>query len=312
MSAISRVASANAPTTRSWSSPTSSGLTTDGSMATAVTFPRATEGDGHQPATGPPPEPRSPYDLLRASCNCCCTCCACARAPPQSRHHLIAQLFQLACAVLPDRRGCRRDVGLHDGLLALWSSDRQDRRRLLALLPRPPRTSVAAVPKFTPACRRRRHRCRPAAAMSPAFVTTVPHRAVSPMTVFSRPRTQRQRRFDRTSGRLTWRHQRPPGPGTATEAGYPEHTFTWDTTLWIRAALHALGVRTAMSRGNDDQVGPCVDERAAMANALQPNAVVSIHGDGGPATGRFHILYLQPGTERRAGRTVRGAGADDA
>ena len=83
--------------------------------------------------------------------------------------------------------------------------------------------------------------------------------------------------------------------GTNTEAGYPEHTFNWDTTLRIRAVLTQLGVRTAMSRGNDDQVGPCVDERAAMANALQPNAVVSIHADGGPATGRgFHILYSSP------------------
>jgi N-acetylmuramoyl-L-alanine amidase len=83
--------------------------------------------------------------------------------------------------------------------------------------------------------------------------------------------------------------------GTNTDSGYAEHTFAWDTTLRIRAALNRLGVRTAMSRGNDDQVGPCVDERAAMANSLQPNAVVSIHGDGGPATGRgFHILYSSP------------------
>lgn len=83
--------------------------------------------------------------------------------------------------------------------------------------------------------------------------------------------------------------------GTNTDAGYAEHTFNWDTTLRIRAVLTQLGVRTAMSRGNDDQVGPCVDERAAMANALQPNAVVSIHADGGPATGRgFHILYSSP------------------
>jgi len=83
--------------------------------------------------------------------------------------------------------------------------------------------------------------------------------------------------------------------GTNTDSGYAEHTFTWDTTLRVRAALNQLGVRTAMSRGNDDQVGPCVDERAAMANALAPNAVVSIHGDGGPATGRgFHILYSAP------------------
>ena len=83
--------------------------------------------------------------------------------------------------------------------------------------------------------------------------------------------------------------------GTAAESGYPEHSFNWDTTLRIRAALHQLGVRTAMSRGNDDALGPCVDERAAMANALQPNAVVSIHADGGPPTGRgFHVLYSNP------------------
>lgn len=83
--------------------------------------------------------------------------------------------------------------------------------------------------------------------------------------------------------------------GTASDDGFPEHTFTWDTVLLIRAQLTQLGVRTAMSRGNDDQVGPCVDERAAMANALQPNAVVSIHADGGPPTGRgFHVLYSSP------------------
>ena len=62
--------------------------------------------------------------------------------------------------------------------------------------------------------------------------------------------------------------------GTSTDDGYPEHTFTWDTTLRIRQELTALGVRTAMSRGNDTGLGPCVDERAAMANALKPNAIV--------------------------------------
>lgn len=83
--------------------------------------------------------------------------------------------------------------------------------------------------------------------------------------------------------------------GTATDSGFAEHTFNWDTVLLIRQKLTQFGVRTAMSRGNDDQVGPCVDERAAMANALQPNAVVSIHADGGPPTGRgFHVLYSSP------------------
>jgi N-acetylmuramoyl-L-alanine amidase len=32
-----------------------------------------------------------------------------------------------------------------------------------------------------------------------------------------------------------------------------------------------------------------------MANALHPNAILSIHGDGGPPTGRgFHVLYSSP------------------
>ncbi|VEG58240.1 cell wall hydrolase/autolysin [Mycolicibacterium aurum] len=83
--------------------------------------------------------------------------------------------------------------------------------------------------------------------------------------------------------------------GTSTEDGLAEHTFAWDTTLRIRQALTALGVRTAMSRGDDTGPGPCVDERAAMANAITPNAVVSIHADGGPPTGRgFHVLYSSP------------------
>ena len=97
--------------------------------------------------------------------------------------------------------------------------------------------------------------------------------------------------------------------GTTTNDGYPEHTFTWDTTLRIRAELNALGARTAMSRGDDSGLGPCVDERAAMANALHPNAVVSIHADGGPPSGRgFHVNYSAPPLNQvQAGPSVQFA-----
>jgi N-acetylmuramoyl-L-alanine amidase len=97
--------------------------------------------------------------------------------------------------------------------------------------------------------------------------------------------------------------------GTSTNDGYPEHSFTWETTLRIRQALTGLGVRTAMSRGNDTGLGPCVDERAAMANALKPNAIVSIHADGGPPTGRgFHVLYSSPPLNQvQAGPSVQFA-----
>ncbi|MCV7226652.1 Rv3717 family N-acetylmuramoyl-L-alanine amidase [Mycolicibacterium komossense] len=83
--------------------------------------------------------------------------------------------------------------------------------------------------------------------------------------------------------------------GTTTDGGYPEHSFNWDTVLRIRAELSQLGVRTAMSRGDDDALGPCVDQRAEMANALRPDAIVSIHADGGPTDGRgFHVNYSNP------------------
>ena len=89
--------------------------------------------------------------------------------------------------------------------------------------------------------------------------------------------------------------------GTTTDAGYPEHTFNWNTVLMIRQELNNLGVRTAMSRGNDNALGPCVDERAYMANALHPDAMVSIHADGGPAGGQgFSRELLEPSAEHRA------------
>lgn len=62
--------------------------------------------------------------------------------------------------------------------------------------------------------------------------------------------------------------------GTTPDAGYPEHSFNWDTAFRIRAELSRLGVRTA------------------MANALRLHAIVSIHADGGPPNGRgFHVNY---------------------
>ena len=97
--------------------------------------------------------------------------------------------------------------------------------------------------------------------------------------------------------------------GTTTDHGFPEHTFNWDVVLAIRAALGQYGVRTAMSRGNDSALGPCVDQRAAMANAIHPDAVVSIHADGGPPDGRgFHVNYSSPPVNAaQAGPAVRFA-----
>lgn len=78
--------------------------------------------------------------------------------------------------------------------------------------------------------------------------------------------------------------------GTETNAGYPEHAFTWDLAKRIRAILKQHGVHVIMTRTNDHSVGPCVDKRAEIGNKPDVAAVVSLHADGGPADGRgFHI-----------------------
>jgi N-acetylmuramoyl-L-alanine amidase len=83
--------------------------------------------------------------------------------------------------------------------------------------------------------------------------------------------------------------------GTSTNAGYPEHSFTWDVTQHIRDALEQQGVRTTMTRDSDNGVGPCVDQRADLANAAKPDAIISIHADGGPPSGHgFHVNYSSP------------------
>ena len=83
--------------------------------------------------------------------------------------------------------------------------------------------------------------------------------------------------------------------GTASSDGYPEHSFNWDVAARVRAALEQMGVHIQMSRADDTSVGPCVDQRAAAANAMRPDADVSIHADGGPGSGHgFHVNYSAP------------------
>jgi N-acetylmuramoyl-L-alanine amidase len=84
--------------------------------------------------------------------------------------------------------------------------------------------------------------------------------------------------------------------GTQTNAGYPEHAFTWDVTVKVRAALEAKGVTVVLTREDDNGVGPCVDVRAGIGNRSNAAAVVSIHADGSTGAGArgFHVAYPQP------------------
>lgn len=79
--------------------------------------------------------------------------------------------------------------------------------------------------------------------------------------------------------------------GTATDAGYPEHRFTYDVVRRATALLRADGVRVVLTRKDDAGVGPCVDERAAVANRAGAALVVSVHADGAAHGVRgFHVI----------------------
>ncbi|MEP6665357.1 MAG: N-acetylmuramoyl-L-alanine amidase [Nocardioidaceae bacterium] len=93
--------------------------------------------------------------------------------------------------------------------------------------------------------------------------------------------------------------------GTATNTGYSEHALNWNVAKRVRAILVARGATVVMTRPSDTGVGPCINKRAAIGNDYLASAVVSIHADGGPSTGRgFHVI--QPGTSL-AGSAMVGA-----
>lgn len=83
--------------------------------------------------------------------------------------------------------------------------------------------------------------------------------------------------------------------GTATDAGYPEHAFTFDVALRAERALEAAGVRVVLTRTDDSGVGPCVDVRGTAGQRADAAAVVSIHADGAAPSGSgFHVALSAP------------------
>ncbi|BEP12945.1 hypothetical protein acdb102_12560 [Acidothermaceae bacterium B102] len=79
--------------------------------------------------------------------------------------------------------------------------------------------------------------------------------------------------------------------GAETNAGYPEHAFTWDVVERADRLLTAEGATVVLTRHSDTGFGPCVNIRAAIGNAAHADAVVAVHADGaaGSAYG-FHVI----------------------
>lgn len=79
--------------------------------------------------------------------------------------------------------------------------------------------------------------------------------------------------------------------GTSTASGYQEHAFTFDVATRLVAILRSKGANVVETRTNDHGTGPCVNERAAIANNAHADAAISIHGDGAPSSGYgFHVI----------------------
>jgi N-acetylmuramoyl-L-alanine amidase len=80
--------------------------------------------------------------------------------------------------------------------------------------------------------------------------------------------------------------------GTQTNSGYTEAAYTLDVARRMRAILLRSGASVIMTRSTNGGFGPCITERAAIGNRSHANVAISIHADGGPASGRgFHVIY---------------------
>jgi N-acetylmuramoyl-L-alanine amidase len=85
--------------------------------------------------------------------------------------------------------------------------------------------------------------------------------------------------------------------GTATNAGFPESTFTWKVANRLKRLLKAQGARVILTRDREsyDAWGPCAWDRARPANAAKADLLVSIHADGAPSGAKgFHVIAPTP------------------
>ncbi|NVI88276.1 N-acetylmuramoyl-L-alanine amidase [Actinomadura sp. BRA 177] len=104
--------------------------------------------------------------------------------------------------------------------------------------------------------------------------------------------------------------------GTSTPDGYSEHAFTWDVANRLARVLMSEGAEVTLTRKNDTGVGPCITERAAIANRMHADATLSIHADGAAESGHgFHVIVPEPvgkneeivDDSRRLGLDIRDA-----
>jgi N-acetylmuramoyl-L-alanine amidase len=83
--------------------------------------------------------------------------------------------------------------------------------------------------------------------------------------------------------------------GTETDDGsLSEAQFNWDVARDLVLDLERLGARVVLTRHSNGGVGPCVNERAEIANHAHAAAAISIHADGNLATGVHGFDVIHP------------------
>lgn len=79
--------------------------------------------------------------------------------------------------------------------------------------------------------------------------------------------------------------------GTATNNGYSEAAFAWDVSNRMTKVLKKRGATVKLTRSDNDSVGPCITERAAIGNKAKADAAISVHADGSAAANHgFHVI----------------------
>jgi N-acetylmuramoyl-L-alanine amidase len=114
--------------------------------------------------------------------------------------------------------------------------------------------------------------------------------------------------------------------GTATNDGVAEATLNWELARVLQIELEDRGATVVLTRDADAGWGPCIDERAAVANRAGADLLLSLHADGASSAAHgFHVILpgVRPGwtddiaaESRRAAIAVRdslvGAGLSPA
>jgi N-acetylmuramoyl-L-alanine amidase len=80
--------------------------------------------------------------------------------------------------------------------------------------------------------------------------------------------------------------------GTQTRDGYTESAYNLDVAMRVAGVPRQAGANVVLTRTDNNGVGPCINERAAIGNRANANVGISIHADGGPVQGRgYHVIY---------------------